>query len=878
MLVEGGTIYGLENIEKRKERYSLVDHDIVVDVDVCIVGSGAAGAIMGEKLANADGSSNERYAGKSVVILEKGGYYDAEDMNQREADMMPLLWKNCGANFTDNLRIVIAQGQCLGGSTVINDAVCFKTPQIIREQWRKMGVNISDQLWNDALEEVWNRIHASRVKEEDLNLNNLMLKKACTLKKYKSTENDRNCKDCMRCGFCHLGCHYETKQDMRVTYIHDMLNKPNSRAQVYCNCAAEKITYSNDIVDGVEGSFIDSSGSKKFNIRVNAKVVVISAGAIASSQLLLKNRIGEDKTGKGLSLHPAPFLLGKFKDKINAYDGIPMAYTCHEFGITNGISDGGFLIESIFLPIFQFSLGLPTFLEYHQKFMEDFTHYTMAGVMIRDESNGTITLTENGNPKVHYTLSQKDIRNIANGLKVLAEMWFDVGAEQLVSGHRDVTVLNSKEDIETLVHAVERNPDALQVASAHPQGGNRMGEDVQKCVVDSKCMVHGFKNLYVCDASVFPTSLGVNPQVTVMALATMTANSINEIWDKNYAGINTGIEEKLGETCSIQQPMFCSRERIDAMFNSSKNELPTETLINAGDYTANIFSSDVVMGRVNTISPMPRPPKADEWSFNNITLQIYNNRYWKGFFPIDQDLRLIQYFGGFWKRFYKEGQVLKGVTHPFDAPMVYAPNLPQLQKYPGYGEVILLKYTSSEFTLFYDLLKIIDKDIILGKAFFGSPPFGNQILTFSMARKYHADFMTEEDHEIIYDHYARAPKDTEVIGRWTGKLVSDSALTPTVQVFTYTKDNIGKLQMQYVFGGLLRGISRVSLTPDQMNMYDFTNWHDEVKIVSDNFMIGKWCSPWSDIPLNFAPSFLSVETEELKGKSRLCLRFVLNRS
>ncbi|HEY6404489.1 MAG TPA: GMC family oxidoreductase, partial [Nitrososphaeraceae archaeon] len=638
-----------------------------------------------------------------------------------------------------------------------------------REQWRKMGVNISDQQWNDALEEVWNNIHASRVKEEDLNLNNLMLKKACTLKKYKSTENDRNCKDCMRCGFCHLGCHYETKQDMRVTYIHDMLNKPNSRAQVYCNCAAERITYSNDVVDGVEGSFIDSSGSKKFNIRVNAKVVVTSAGAIASSQLLLKNRIGEDKTGKGLSLHPAPFLLGKFKDKINAYDGIPMAYTCHEFGITNGISDGGFLIESIFLPIFQFSLGLPTFLEYHQKFMEDFTHYTMAGVMIRDESNGTITLTENGNPKVHYTLSQKDIRNIANGLKVLAEMWFDVGAEQLVSGHRDVTVLNSKEDIETLVHAVERNPDALQVASAHPQGGNRMGEDVQKCVVDSKCKVHGFKNLYVCDASVFPTSLGVNPQVTVMALATMTANSINEIWDKNYAGINTGVEEKLGETCSIQQPMFCSRERLDAMFNSSKNELPTETLINAGDYAANIFSSDVVMGRVKTISPMPRPPKADEWSFNNITLQIYNNRYWKGFFPIDQDLRLIQYFGGFWKRFYKEGQVLKGITHPFDAPMVYAPNLPQLQKYPGYGEVILLKYTSPEFTLFYDLLKIIDKNIILGKAFFGSPPFGNQILTFSMARKYHADFMTEEDHEIIYDHYARAPKDTEVIGRWTGK-------------------------------------------------------------------------------------------------------------
>ena len=190
-----GTIFGLENIEKRKEKYSLIMHDIVENADVCIVGSGAAGAILAEKLTN---------EGKSVVLLERGGYYDAEDMNQRELDMMPLLWKNGGANFTDNLRIVIAQGQCLGGSTIINDAVCFKTPDLVREQWRSMGVNISDQQWDKAIDEVWNAIHVSKVLEQELNDNNLMLKKACQLKGYKAIENDRNCIDCMRCGFCHL--------------------------------------------------------------------------------------------------------------------------------------------------------------------------------------------------------------------------------------------------------------------------------------------------------------------------------------------------------------------------------------------------------------------------------------------------------------------------------------------------------------------------------------------------------------------------------------------------------------------------------------------------------------------------------------------------
>src|SRR6476620_7572081 len=110
-------IYGVDVYEKRAESYKTITHDIVCNVDVCVVGSGAAGAILATKLAE---------FGKSVALLEKGGYYDGESMNQREADMMPLLWKNAGANFTSNLRIAVAQGCCLGGSTVINDAVCFR--------------------------------------------------------------------------------------------------------------------------------------------------------------------------------------------------------------------------------------------------------------------------------------------------------------------------------------------------------------------------------------------------------------------------------------------------------------------------------------------------------------------------------------------------------------------------------------------------------------------------------------------------------------------------------------------------------------------------------------------------------------------------------
>src|SRR4051794_2890972 len=123
-------IYTTEKFEKRAERCKLITKDTVRSVDVCVIGSGAAGAVLASKLSQ---------AGKSVALLEKGGYYDGESMNQREADMLPLLWQNAGANFTSNLRIAVAQGCCLGGSTVINDAVCFPIPQIVIDQWNQMA-------------------------------------------------------------------------------------------------------------------------------------------------------------------------------------------------------------------------------------------------------------------------------------------------------------------------------------------------------------------------------------------------------------------------------------------------------------------------------------------------------------------------------------------------------------------------------------------------------------------------------------------------------------------------------------------------------------------------------------------------------------------
>jgi choline dehydrogenase-like flavoprotein len=512
-------IYGIEKFHSRKENYQFIETDINENSDVCIIGSGAAGAILAKKLCD---------AGRSVILIEKGGYYDGEDMNQRDEDMFPLLWKNSGANLTDDLRIAIAQGSCLGGSTIINDAVCFDTPDIVRDQWRALGVDISDKEWDEATREVSDAIQVIEVREDELGANALMLKKGCEIMGFKKHyPNKRNSVNCMQCGLCHLGCHYGTKRDMRETYIHSVLNDAKSDISIYCNCSVEKIIQSENIVKGVEGNVIDRGGNIIHRIRVNAKLVIVAAGAIASTHLLQKNSIANGKTGFDLALHPSPFIIGDFPFEIKGIQGIPMTYTLHDFGVTNGVRSGGFIIEGIYLPPLQFSMLIPISGGMHLELMKRYSYYAMAGVLVRDGANGKITLTEKGFPRVTYSPGREELDSIAKGSEIIANMWFRLGATRVITSHISKPIINSEKKIKELTEAIKNEPERLLLGSAHPQGGNRMGKDPDICVVDSNGKVYGWKNLYICDASVLPTAVGVNPQLTVMSLAVIIANRIN---------------------------------------------------------------------------------------------------------------------------------------------------------------------------------------------------------------------------------------------------------------------------------------------------------------------------------------------------------------
>lgn len=830
-----GVIYGIEELGQRNEKYEVIRSDKVETADVCIIGSGAAGAVLAKELAE---------SGRKVILLERGGYYEGKDMNQRDGDMIPLLWKNAGLNFDDSLKIAIAQGCCLGGSTIINDAVCFDTPRRVQEEWRSLGVDFSENEWSFHLDRVNKNLHVSEVTDDELSRNNMMLRegsKKLGLKDHR--KNFRNCINCMQCGFCHLGCHYETKQNVLVTYIHQALQQNDSDMRVYCNCYVDKIVHNNGIVEGIEGDFLNIDGTKSFRIRVNSKVVIISAGAIASTKILLKNGISQSTAGKGLCLHPGIQVVGDFDYEIKGNQGIPMAYTVHDYGVTrktdettkNSNYDGcEFLLESIFLPLTQFSIALSgSGILQHSSLIQRFNNYTMAGIVVRDGNIGTVSLTSTGRASVTYEPGMNELKALAKGAEMLAKMWFTLGANKVIIPHRGISSIEREEDIPKIVAGIINDPKNLLLGSAHPQSGNKIGTNPAESVVDSNCNVHGFRNLLVCDASVFPTAVGVNPQISVMALASIVASRIIRDWDSKYAGIE--LTTSFGKTCNLSQPMYCLRKNLSEMFEKETIKYGPEMLVNS--------SSE----KIDDTS----------WSFDSKTMTITNNSHWKGIFPRDSDIpsTLTLYFGGFWKKFRKAGQEISGITHPYEVG-VFAANKAVEKNIEGFGKVILLEYRDPPYNQFYDVLKIIDKDTILGKAFFMTIAPGREMMTFSMSRKYPFEFMDEEDHEMLYSKMKKPTLDS-MVGIWEGQLVSDSAWTEPVFRFRYYFDDKKLLKNDYLFGRTLAGTASVEEKEDHLEMYDVTgSFHDELRLVNENTIIGRYYSS-PNFLFNWLPEGLS---------------------
>lgn len=483
---------------------------------VCVVGSGAGGGVVAKELAE---------AGLDVLLVEEGGYYKKDDFTQREAKILPMLYRDKGAQATKDLSITVLQARCVGGTTVINECVCFRTPDDVLAEWKNdhgvVGFDPDDLA--PIFERIEEMLHVVPIAENEVNSNGRLVLKGLAQLGYHAATFHHNRIDCYQCGFCQLGCAFDAHRSIDVTYVPRALA---AGCRLLTRARVERIIEKNGKATGVVGRFIEKDTDEpSAGFSIEADIVVLAAGPIHSPVLLLESGLAKGMlhVGRNLHLHPLVPTLARMRDRVESFVGIPMcAYTDQFKRDEHGRR--GFKIESVFAHPGLASTAAPGFGAEHQRVMRSYAHLAASYAQIWDTGSGRVE-ARNGRPVITYRLSDFDQEKARRALQEQAKIFFAAGAEEVYTTHTVPRVLRSPRDIDTLA-GIPMRPNDLVLISAHPQGSCRMGASYTTSVVNSALEHHHVQNLYIADASVLPTAVGVNPQITIMAAATKAALGI----------------------------------------------------------------------------------------------------------------------------------------------------------------------------------------------------------------------------------------------------------------------------------------------------------------------------------------------------------------
>jgi choline dehydrogenase-like flavoprotein len=503
-----------------------IDRDLNLRAEVCVIGSGAGGAVVAKELAE---------AGRDVVVLEQGGYYTKEDFTQREDEMMPLLYEDMGQRATVDGSVLILQGRNVGGSTVHNLCYCFRTPAPILDKWRRED-GLRDMSYDDmvaSFERVETMLKVKPILPHEVNTLNAKIRKGCERLGYHGLVTNHNRENCTTSGFCLLGCPFDAKQSMLITYVPAA---SAAGARIYADCPVTRIHAGRSRVRSVEASVVDALRRPRHHLRVDADLVVLAAGAINSPQLLLNSGIANSsgQIGENLHLHPSVLLAGVYDEDIYGYRGIPQSYYVDHFIDLEKDPDSGYII----MPVYGFPVAtaaqLPGFGVSHWEIMRNYHRMVGILVLLHDESAGSVRVDRSGKPLIRYRLTSKDETQMLDGMRHCAEILFASGAKRVLVPYAAPLWLGPGDDLGA-IGARGLRPNDIPIASTHPQSTCKMGENPRRSVVNSWCQAHDFKNLFICDMGVFPSSLGAPPQISTAAIADRTAHYVRDNWARIVA-------------------------------------------------------------------------------------------------------------------------------------------------------------------------------------------------------------------------------------------------------------------------------------------------------------------------------------------------------
>jgi len=484
--------------------------DLHLDADVCVVGSGAGGAAAAAILAE---------AGLDVIVLEEGGYFRTEDYSANIPEMMTKVMRGGGSTvIMGRSPIPYLEGRCVGGSTVINGGMCWRTPERILDEWVEDGLtDLSPKALDPHFEEVERTVNARYQDVGSTGACNDLFKKGADAQGWRLSRNKRNQVHCVGSNDCVTGCPSGAKQGTLYSWLPRFFRQGG---RLYTRCKVETVVTRNGRACGVSGTLEDPYRPRRFT--VTAKAVILSCGAVQTPLLLQKNKLCRPcgHVGKHFTIHPNVKVAALFDEPVDSMRGTHQAWQCTEF------VDEGILLAPGAIPTAFMTAIFPSFGQVLADKMRDCRHIATGGILVDDSAAGRIR-TVFGLPYVKYDVTDVDQDKFVRAAGLLAELYFAAGAREVYTAFHTTPVLYSPDDIKPMLSKPAKVEDT-EYFTAHIMGTCRMSSDARNGVVDPNGQAWDVPGLYIADASVLPGTIGVNPQVTIMALAHLIAQRLSD--------------------------------------------------------------------------------------------------------------------------------------------------------------------------------------------------------------------------------------------------------------------------------------------------------------------------------------------------------------
>jgi choline dehydrogenase-like flavoprotein len=505
---------------------------LTLECDVVIAGTGAGGGVTAEVLAE---------AGLKVILLEEGPLKSSTDFKMRERDAYPHLYQESAARQTADKGITIMQGRSVGGSTTVNWTSSFRTPPATLAHWQSVhGLKeLSVESLAPWFKKMEDRLSISPW-EVPPNENNDVLKRGCEKLGIPAAAIRRNVKACWNLGYCGMGCPTNAKQSMLVTTIPRALTLG---AQLIHHVRVERLESAGDRIVALHARAMEPSPvvpavrARDLAITIRARHYVLCAGAIGTPAILLRSQTIDPhkNVGQRTFLHPSLVSAAIMPEKVEGHSGAPQTiYSDHFLDTLPVAGPIGYKLEAPPIHPMLTSINLPGFGVDHAAWMTRFPNMQVLIALTRDgfhagSIGGQVRLRSDGSPLLHYPITDYLWDGARRALLTMAEIQFAAGARYVVPMHNDARASTSFAEAKTQIESLTMATTRTRVVSAHVMGGAAMGADAKTSVVNHLGRHHQLANLSVHDGSLFPTSIGANPQLSIYGLVARNSAALADL-------------------------------------------------------------------------------------------------------------------------------------------------------------------------------------------------------------------------------------------------------------------------------------------------------------------------------------------------------------